>query len=336
MMYIHPPLFVAVLVSLLLAREAQTCGPGSPPRVVKDLIGWSADGRYLAFEYVGTIGYGHIGEGEVTGEFIGVFDTLTERSTDYVLNVQVEAEPEDEADLQELKRWRKLPTRVAFDHWRGAHPLTQTTRVMTCGEAKLEVHLDDIAGYPDLRPAGSWNGSVFTYKADPVAALTIGVEKGGRFWRHAELFQRTAQWTGDYAIEVSWSPTCLHVAWVVSSKSIDAAIASDGLDGGYFSDEVNSSLLVKPAGPAVHVMGHKTATDAAAKVVEAFARAGVPAHRGATALKERDQSVVFAWKGVRDEAEEIAALVPGGASLQPLTWATDADIVVAAGASAAR
>src|SRR5207245_1905749 len=68
------------------------------------------------------------------------------------------------------------------------------------------------------------------------------------------------------------------------------------------------------------------------KVKKALTAAGLTTLREAKATAVRDTSVVYAAKGAEAVAKQVAASVPGGATVEPLTWKSDAAVIVALGA----
>jgi len=51
------------------------------------------------------------------------------------------------------------------------------------------------------------------------------------------------------------------------------------------------------------------------------------------AQKARPKTVVYVAKGSEAQAKALAALLPGGAAVEPLTWKVNASVVIAVGAS---
>lgn len=328
-------LLAGAVASFAVAESAHACGPRTPGKVVTEFLGWTTDGRYLAYEYNGSIG--EHWEEEAHGRFVGVLDTENEETVSYVVSIDADGfGPEDKELQRKLAAWKMWPKKAAFDKWLENHPLKQSTNVQSCASAKLVVELEDVLGYADTQPTGSWKNNVFSYQAEPAAVLELGVEVGGKYWKHGELLQQRRRWTGSYEVGISWSPNCDRIAWRVVSKSIDQDPTAGMWDGGYYAAVVGSPFFVGPVGPNIHVMAHESAIGALEPVVDALGKAGLPAHRGPNALKARDKTVVYAWSGAKDEAGKVASLIPGGASVDKITWRTEADIIVAVGQSAAQ
>jgi hypothetical protein len=135
----------------------------------------------------------------------------------------------------------------------------------------------------------------------PGGETVVGVARDEVTWKHHERG----------VSKPSWSPACHYVAWVTTTE-----------------------VLVFPSGPLVEVLAHPKVQAAVEPTLKALAAGGYGATARDPAQKERAKSVVYTWGGARDAAEKVAALVPGGATVEPITWVTPADIVVALGSSA--
>jgi len=318
---------------MTLGSTAWACGPASPPEVVEEILGWTGDGRYLAYRSVGSVGYYEEG-GEAKATLLNVYDTVSERTTSYLSKLEDQDFSLDETSEEEQQRyhgWKRLAGKGAFDQWKKSHPLKKGGSANRCGTAEIALQLDDLDAIADAAPVGKWQGATFTYDVKTTVSVLLAVERGGKTFRHLELVQGNRMWANGAAITFSWSPTCNHVAWSIKGRGIDESTAAGRVDDGFFS---TAPLLIRPAGPAIHVMAHESATAAMEPVLAALAAAGFPAHSGPNALKARTKSVVYSFGGMMEVAKKIAAAVPGGATVEPLTWKSEADIVVAAGTSA--
>lgn len=90
---------------------------------------------------------------------------------------------------------------------------------------------------------------------------------------------------------------------------------------------------LRQATPLVSVLAPKALGEpTASKVAAAIADLG--AIDTGEAKAERDATVVFYAPGHEDAAKAIAAKVPGGATVEPITWDAHQHVVVAVGASA--
>jgi hypothetical protein len=87
-------------------------------------------------------------------------------------------------------------------------------------------------------------------------------------------------------------------------------------------------------GASVELVAPKPRLEAAfAKVAPALESAGFAVVKTGPAQKARASTVVYAQEGFEQAAQEIAALIPGGASTDKLTWKATGDVVVALGES---
>ena len=90
-------------------------------------------------------------------------------------------------------------------------------------------------------------------------------------------------------------------------------------------------------GPRVHLLADKSMlAKAGPAVASAIEKAGfAPLYMGLS-KKARDASVVYSAAGSEEAAARIAAAIPGGATVDKLSWETQADVVVAIGKTAAK
>ncbi|MGC4121890.1 MAG: hypothetical protein QM765_46380 [Myxococcales bacterium] len=177
-------------------------------------------------------------------------------------------------------------------------------------------------------------------KAEVVLVMKKGSGKweGGKFVREAS-FETEFRVVRDGVSRVSatvprsvthvtpyWSPDGKRIAWVIddgyqqcgmmSCSLISAVIGSaGGVNVQLLADNALLSKVVRPAAKAV----------AAAGLTPAFV---------GKALKAREKSAIYFAEGFQAQADKIAKALPGGASVEKLTWKSPADIVVAVGASA--
>jgi hypothetical protein len=95
---------------------------------------------------------------------------------------------------------------------------------------------------------------------------------------------------------------------------------------------VRGGVLLIPSGPEVLLLGPPGAD--LLPLAAALAPEGVVTGID-VALAERERTVVYAAEGWADEAAAVAAKIPGGATVEPLTWSVPtACVVVALGAEA--
>jgi hypothetical protein len=194
---------------------------------------------------------------------------------------------------------------------------------------------NELDGFVELTPSRtSPDGS-------STANVKLGVATGQATWKdgvftmpgkgdHQLLVNRGAQsWlvAGLDAVadaQTYWSPDGHYVAFVVRSTLWSGGGGMYGVEG-----------YVGAAGPRVQVLAVKDVLAAAkAPAVKAVEVAGGVVVFAGPAKKARERSVIYAAKGSEALAKAIAVGVPGGATVEALSWKTEAEVVVALGASA--
>ena len=318
---------ILALLSTLLPTAALACGPPVPDLEAKGFVGWTNDGRYLVYEFVR-----NIDEWEsvwASGEFLGVVDTHQDDTTSYLISVEGGEEGSEEQEA-ELAQWRKSAGKSAYDAWLKDHPLQSGSTNQRCDNATATMEIIDLSGHGiDYTEAQGWTNSL-EYKGQSDNILKLSVSAFDNTWVHAEVKGHLGNgWEPPSRAQVSWSPTCKHIAWM-----LDNYIRGDQIAVGVF--EPSTPVLVKPAGPVIHVMAHKTATATVEPIINALSKAGYAPHVGPNALKDRTETVIYSWASARKTAVAMAKHIPGGATVEPITWSTPADIVVAAGTSVLR
>ena len=161
---------------------------------------------------------------------------------------------------------------------------------------------------------GEWNATTFTPPADYTTQLQI--ERDG-------TPRPSATGSGVTGARLYWSPDSRFVLW-----EIETAIEG--------TDESDTTYLVGSGGlPRAQVLA---SADLLPKVtssaITAADGAGLVVVRIANAQKPRAKSVVYAEKGFEAQAAKVASALPGGATVEALTWKAGAEIVIAAGTSA--
>jgi len=286
-----------------------------PEQQAKEILGWTADGRYFAYELIRNIQEPDVMEDPVgTAVLAAIVDTHTDTQEFYLLSLEMEGPLnfEDEGAAE----WRQLPDKEAFDAWRSKHPIKKPEHQVECGDARLSLNEQDLEGYPGKRPPLS---GVDRFLISGATNLQVGVETQGKLWPHVEL----NRWV---ELQFAWSPTCQFIAYLLGDYE------PPGASVGILNPQ--NPVLVKPVGPGIHIMAHKSAEDTVEPVFQALESGGFVPHVGPAAIKDRARTVVYSRTAAREAAKRVAALVPGGATVEVLTWQSPADIVVAIGTSA--
>ncbi len=287
------------------------------------LEGWTADSRFVAYRR--------------SASFIDDPTGVEGESCTLVTRVVIDgASGERQEFLESMEgtcdktrpKTAKMGQAEAYQAWLRAHPVS-----LTLGErspdGKIRARIE-VKGGENGQAAGVWEAGQFKWgpagEDDMLmdVTMTLSAERGGERWRVAGYSESTAgRLHGE--VTVAWSPDGKRAAWV--------------LHRGYamMNDFGFARLAVTPAaGPRIELLGSKKVLAAArAKVEGALARGGFVIVRAGEAVKARPKSVVYAAKGSEDVAGQVAALVPGGAAVEALTWKAFGELVVALGDSAA-
>jgi hypothetical protein len=166
--------------------------------------------------------------------------------------------------------------------------------------------------------AGHWDGGHWVRDASFVSELRV-VRDG--------VSKVSASSNGSAEkITPYWSPDGRRIAWLVDNGSHPCGMAS--------CTDI-SAIIGSTGGANVQILAeNKILSKVARPAAAAVAKAGLtPAFVG-KALKARDRSVVYFGDGFKEHADKIAAALPGGATVEKLSWKTPADLVVAVGSSA--
>lgn len=282
------------------------------------LRGFTAGGAQLVYDAEESTDFG--------GDYSGytktvVVDLATGQKTEYLFDEVAPAGPPAADDVVAAKQAVWKQNRKAFAAWLKAHPLKPAVagRASPDGKSTAEVELKG--------NKGAWKGAVFEYFGvdDPTevatshggTALLVGV--GGR--RHLVA---NAEWAGAKGhVEPSWSSDGSAVVFVVTNVASSAMAEPD-----------IAIVAARPTALAIEVLTPKQLARGAGKVGDALEKAGFRVLSFGPAQDMRERSVLYVAKGFEEQAKAVAAAVPGGASIEPLSWKTNTDIVVAVGASA--
>jgi hypothetical protein len=285
-----------------------------------EVLGWADKGAsFVVQRDEGNGGAGGTPAGTVNAL---VFDAASGEAQKFHLKDYVN--DEDKVDAKDS---------AAFESWRKAHPVTpaKLAKVSPDGKASLElttktgsVEAFDKDGFPytgesiecpndegahmggcGVKP-GIFNGFVNAGGKKRLAASFQIASKGGR-------------------VATYFSPDASKVVWVL-----------DGAPENPFSGEPGPFIVVVSGGKvSLEVLADETLLkEVAPRAAAALRKAGFFPARIGKAVKAREKSVVYAAKGSEAAAKSVAAAVQGGATVEPLSWKSDCELVVAVGASA--
>jgi len=206
--------------------------------------------------------------------------------------------------------WEEVPDAEAGRVSSAAKDL-KPSRTSPDGKSRAEVQAQTYSG------RGTWKGADFKPPKHGVAELRVARGKKSTLSR---------SWNEGLAHATPyWSPDGRYIAWLLRSSTwegMDGSVAMYvviGSGGGARAQVLAAPDVLKQAGATV------------TKAVEA---AGLTVVLVGKAQKPREQSVVYAAKGFEAAAKRAAAAVPGGATVEPLTWKPGVELVVALGRSA--
>lgn len=289
-------------------------------------LGWTADSAFFAYEVVET-DYHAEGEGEGVEyapermKLAVVVNADTGARTEYLLA----HERYGKAPTALMGRGSALPNKQAFEAWLKQHPLKPGSGPSSPdGKRKASIRIEVVeeGDYPQevTKEDGAYKLSVLS--SGQVIRLVVD-DRSVRTLRQ----QGVGMFDAQGSVRAYWSPDQKRVAWIVQRDDLQwmrGPIPGDA-----------SVVVTDAVGLRVSVVAPEVALDQVkAKVVPALKEAGFAPTNVAAALKARAQTVVYARKRRREDAKRIAEVVPGGATVEDLTWKTDMDIVVAVGDSA--
>jgi hypothetical protein len=271
---------------------------------------WTADGRYFVHTdtHLRWTGDAIAERAEITT----VVDVRTHGKTVYrVSYLQI-------AGSDELRaQFAALPDLDAFDQWLAEHPVLAASHGMTSpvgptravlpeGETWLGVAPDGAHGHA----AAGWNRQV-----------ALEVRDDDHVWSTLDLSVAPITPSGeDVHLWVLWAPTGARVAFAFQHE---VSGPPGTLTRYAVVDAAASVEVLAPASlPAAEL----------AAAIDAVERSGHPVASSAVAPQVRSTHLVYAPASLVPVAARVAMALPGGCEVAPLTWATDADLVVALGA----
>lgn len=203
----------------------------------------------------------------------------------------------------------ELKDKAAYEAWTKAHPFADGTADGSNHGGKAELVV--------VAPGADWYHGTFSASAKPTSCNIVrGAEK------------LACHFTVAAGVIVSWSPDETRLAWISSRQPCDRDAS------GARCEPVVTAGVERAIGPEIDVAAIDLKDASIDKTMMALEHAGFAPTSTAAAKAARAKSVVYVAKGFDDAGKKIAAAVPGGASVEPLTWKTDYDVVVALGATA--
>jgi hypothetical protein len=222
------------------------------------------------------------------------------------------------------QKYAGLPDAAAFEAWKKAHALVRSPARQgpRGGRAEVSVKVQD-----DQTAAGTpkWKRNTISWSVDGPVKVTLAAARDKD--RGQETIEQTmeAMYAPTWSGTPFWDPTGRRVLFLLEEEVTETM---RGPAGG------KVELYVVPCAPRVEVLAPAGLEGATGRVADAVEKAGFAVVATGAARQPRQATVVYAPEAHAESAARIAAAVPGGATVEKLTWRPKADVVVAIGDSA--
>lgn len=176
-------------------------------------------------------------------------------------------------------------------------------------------------------------------KGAEITMTPVGGEWRDGAWQRLPVKEVTLAVSGSVVGKWAGEPSEVHTFFSPDSKRLAWVIRPVLAPGPYVDRRDRSQdswiIVLSTAGaPRVRVTAEKAISDKAIPALyDALEKAAAVVTGTDQALKARATSVVYAAEGQEDFAATVAKAIPGGATVEKLTWQTEAEVVVAAGNS---
>ena len=302
-----------------------------PPGAVGEIcgiqpLGWTPDGSAFVYKQMQTLRGGNAdsapgGAQALRAVYATVMDAFTGSEERYLLEPTGDS-PEERA---RMARFELPPAQAdAFAAWLAAHPLQAPSYKPSCSSKALQVRGDNVVV--------AWREGGFAFEAGRAGVMelvtsvhSVSATYTSARWQLHDSATKPGAMRGQ--VLAVCSPNTLRVAWLLC-RAGDAA-------GGNAEPPEFKVLLGPAAGPRIELLGAEAMDPMSLKrTTEALAKAGFVAIRRSVAQDKRARSVVYAPKQLMALAQRVAKAIPGGATVEPLTWQPECDMVVALAAAA--
>jgi hypothetical protein len=314
----------ALLAALLFSRPAAADDDPVAPLLPKvGLPAFADDGALFVFRERGISVYG--GQDTLT-----VLDVTTLEQERFVVNSAAgEGEPQEDIEAAEATATKG---REAWAKWARQHTFKAATPSRTSPDGKRTAGL--VLRDGTTSPKCTKAPAAFCY-ANPLPDDPCAVMFGCSAMAGRVIAQVTRAGTTTLLHEFA-APG---LTGLISPYWLDAERVlwlQEDEGGNPQRDGQHCEALISRGEAVVELLGEEALTKkVGADVSAALARGGFTTLRIARAQKARAQSVVYAAKGAEADAAALAALVPGGATVEALSWKSEARLVLALGTSAA-
>jgi hypothetical protein len=163
--------------------------------------------------------------------------------------------------------------------------------------------------------------------------VRCSLQRGGRT-QESYRFQVPALASGylsgaSVTVSAWWSPDRRRIAWFMS------IVQAKPNGQGDFEIYHRGLVGFAPAeGPRIEIVSRGIPAQTIDRTLAAIEKAGFAPTLVGEAEELRKKTVVYAAGEWAEQAKRVAAAVPGGATVEPLSWKPPYDMVVALGASA--
>lgn len=279
---------------------------------------WSEDGRWFVYTS-DEKSHVYLNEDDLTG-FGEVFTIahVVDVRTGVVQDYLIEHKTLQEGRSALGKELKGVLSKAAFEKWISGQRLVPGTFSRESNGLRVET----------AWKGGAWKADAFNFEVEDAGTLEVAALRGKSRLAPASVKLSPQAIATQCRLRVNWAPGASAVAYVVEWPEKSWMLGPV---------EGQAEVLVRALGLRVQVTAHRSVSQKAVqKTTAALIAAGMPATVGPPALKARQATVIYAAPALLEEVARLAQVVPGGATVEPLTWAVDADVVVALGDSATR
>jgi hypothetical protein len=216
------------------------------------------------------------------------------------------------------KKYAGVGDAKAYDAWKKAHPI-----------AKLAAAKKSKAGSVTMKAANTedaaWKGNAYSWGVSNSVTVTLGTTCGKDTATETLQQEMAAMYEPHWTATPYWDPTGHRVLFQLKEG---VAKTMRGEDGG------NIQFVLVPCGTRVDVLAPAGLEAATGKVAEAVEKTGFTVTSIGPAKAARAATVIYADDAHMEVAQKLVSVIPGGATVEKLTWKPKAHIVVAIGDSA--
>jgi hypothetical protein len=282
-----------------------------------EFLGWTRDSRFLAYRQTTTCR--GMGGDDGDGGDAGVSFISGPRDVEAVV-VEARSGAVEKFDLEIAAK--PAAGAKGFAKWRSAHPLAPVQERAVSPDGGRTWLLTGKSGR-DLSKVFE-DGSLEGLEEETPVSLDIRAR--GKLWSGEGWTPADCMGNPEGTAFGRWSPDSMYVAWF-------AEVGTCTYTGG--CGEQHFDVHVSRAGPSIQVLADRALLpEALAGARSALERDGYSLISTGVAQDHRVKSVVYARKGMEEAGRNVAAAIPGGATVEPLTWNAPYDLVVALGTAA--